>query len=100
MPYLSAASRFVAPTQRPDFLRGRRLPLAVAEPRKPGEDALAAAETSDTLSLSAPAATAETTTINVGTLRVTMPSTCEEEAAAKASDPTKEIDPPACSAEC
>jgi hypothetical protein len=95
MPHLSAASRLSFPDRPAHFHRPRWSSSACADPRPPGDDALKAAESQDTLSLTAPETKAETTTINVGTLRVAVPG---------ANDTTKnaetKLDPPACIFEC
>lgn len=99
MPSLSAASRFAAQTPFHQLGRWACAPIASVDPAQLDEAAIKADETSDTLSLSAAPAKANTTTVNVGTLRVVLPP-CES---VKSEGDTAERDrwePPACCCEC
>jgi hypothetical protein len=107
MPHLSAASRLAFPLHS---VATRWFPIACAEPPPPGE-ALRAAESQDGLSLPAPEVKAETTTVNVGTLRVVLPIvenkqqgeesiTQEDSEVQKSNQDDAEPQPPVRSAEC
>jgi len=105
MPPLSAASRLAFPYRPAHFVRPSFFTCACADPPPSRANPMDAAESRDSLSLPTPEVKAETTTVNVGTLRVTKPKNeaaepVVAEIQSEVADEQKPPEPPACSAEC